>query len=206
MEHKTLFTKLYGYFPIAFVSVLLCWTFYVHLFRLSIPLIKQGSVGQGVAYIVLYHTFLFLFVFSYIRVTSKDAGSPKTSLEDAAHSSRNPFELDRNPWVEELESPNLSEKDEMHGLSALTVVRSNTSTTGDQAQRSDDPEAVKRALTGSEVRPAPPLLSPPPTAPENIATLPPPKAKYCNTCNAMKPERCHHCSTCDKCVLKMDQL
>ncbi|ORX93511.1 zf-DHHC-domain-containing protein [Basidiobolus meristosporus CBS 931.73] len=30
------------------------------------------------------------------------------------------------------------------------------------------------------------------------------KAKYCNSCNVMKPERCHHCSACDRCILKMD--
>ncbi|KAF4082127.1 hypothetical protein AMELA_G00148120 [Ameiurus melas] len=28
--------------------------------------------------------------------------------------------------------------------------------------------------------------------------------RYCNRCQVIKPDRCHHCSTCDKCVLKMD--
>ncbi|XP_053312061.1 palmitoyltransferase ZDHHC20-like [Spea bombifrons] len=28
--------------------------------------------------------------------------------------------------------------------------------------------------------------------------------RYCDRCKLMKPDRCHHCSTCDKCVLKMD--
>jgi hypothetical protein len=26
----------------------------------------------------------------------------------------------------------------------------------------------------------------------------------CRTCNMMKPDRCHHCSICQKCVLKFD--
>lgn len=28
--------------------------------------------------------------------------------------------------------------------------------------------------------------------------------KLCHKCFVVKPKRCHHCSTCDKCVLKMD--
>ncbi|RXN20515.1 putative palmitoyltransferase ZDHHC20 isoform X2 [Labeo rohita] len=28
--------------------------------------------------------------------------------------------------------------------------------------------------------------------------------RYCDRCQLIKPDRCHHCSTCDRCVLKMD--
>ncbi|XP_066507723.1 palmitoyltransferase ZDHHC20-A isoform X2 [Hoplias malabaricus] len=28
--------------------------------------------------------------------------------------------------------------------------------------------------------------------------------RYCDYCQLIKPDRCHHCSTCDQCVLKMD--
>uniref|UniRef100_A0A4W3I3P3 Palmitoyltransferase n=1 Tax=Callorhinchus milii TaxID=7868 RepID=A0A4W3I3P3_CALMI len=28
--------------------------------------------------------------------------------------------------------------------------------------------------------------------------------RYCDRCQAMKPDRCHHCSACDMCILKMD--
>ncbi|XP_030648140.1 LOW QUALITY PROTEIN: palmitoyltransferase ZDHHC20-A [Chanos chanos] len=28
--------------------------------------------------------------------------------------------------------------------------------------------------------------------------------RYCDRCQLIKPDRCHHCSTCDTCVLKMD--
>ncbi|XP_064827727.1 palmitoyltransferase ZDHHC20-B-like isoform X1 [Oncorhynchus masou masou] len=28
--------------------------------------------------------------------------------------------------------------------------------------------------------------------------------RYCDHCQVIKPDRCHHCSTCDMCVLKMD--
>jgi len=28
--------------------------------------------------------------------------------------------------------------------------------------------------------------------------------RYCNKCEAYKPDRCHHCSICDRCILKMD--
>eukprot|EP00026_Physarum_polycephalum_P009573 Phypoly_transcript_09701.p1 GENE.Phypoly_transcript_09701~~Phypoly_transcript_09701.p1 ORF type:complete len:375 (+),score=7.71 Phypoly_transcript_09701:83-1207(+) len=32
----------------------------------------------------------------------------------------------------------------------------------------------------------------------------PPASRYCQKCNAHKPERAHHCRVCDKCILKMD--
>ncbi|ORX89309.1 hypothetical protein K493DRAFT_233998 [Basidiobolus meristosporus CBS 931.73] len=31
------------------------------------------------------------------------------------------------------------------------------------------------------------------------------QVSYCNHCGTHKPQRCHHCSSCDKCILKMDQ-
>ena len=30
------------------------------------------------------------------------------------------------------------------------------------------------------------------------------KRRYCLICHIFKPERCHHCSTCNKCILVMD--
>ncbi|KAI3504332.1 hypothetical protein L1887_32916 [Cichorium endivia] len=47
-------------------------------------------------------------------------------------------------------------------------------------------------LTGSEFNP---LTSPDPT---NA------RIRYCRKCNQIKPPRCHHCSVCGRCVLKMD--
>ncbi|CAN1332139.1 Probable protein S-acyltransferase 14 [Linum perenne] len=31
-----------------------------------------------------------------------------------------------------------------------------------------------------------------------------PGVRYCRKCNQLKPPRCHHCSVCGRCVLKMD--
>eukprot|EP00268_Persea_americana_P021821 TRINITY_DN2171_c0_g2_i3.p1 TRINITY_DN2171_c0_g2~~TRINITY_DN2171_c0_g2_i3.p1 ORF type:complete len:229 (-),score=28.23 TRINITY_DN2171_c0_g2_i3:71-757(-) len=33
---------------------------------------------------------------------------------------------------------------------------------------------------------------------------PNPGVRYCRKCNHLKPPRCHHCSVCGRCVLKMD--
>ena len=30
------------------------------------------------------------------------------------------------------------------------------------------------------------------------------RRRYCLMCHVFKPERCHHCSTCNRCVLNMD--
>lgn len=34
--------------------------------------------------------------------------------------------------------------------------------------------------------------------------MPADKDQYCMGCRNWKPERCHHCSICDTCILKMD--
>ncbi|CAJ0846810.1 14679_t:CDS:2 [Entrophospora sp. SA101] len=31
------------------------------------------------------------------------------------------------------------------------------------------------------------------------------RLRRCDRCNDVKPDRCHHCSECDKCILRMDQ-
>ncbi|EPS68199.1 hypothetical protein M569_06570, partial [Genlisea aurea] len=36
--------------------------------------------------------------------------------------------------------------------------------------------------------------------PENVENRP----RFCRKCNQLKPPRCHHCSVCGRCVLKMD--
>ena len=30
------------------------------------------------------------------------------------------------------------------------------------------------------------------------------RRRYCFMCNLFKPDRCHHCSSCEKCILNMD--
>ena len=32
------------------------------------------------------------------------------------------------------------------------------------------------------------------------------KRRYCLICHIFKPERCHHCSACNRCVLNMDRI
>eukprot|EP00703_Trepomonas_sp_PC1_P002242 JAP94364.1 Palmitoyltransferase [Trepomonas sp. PC1] len=31
-----------------------------------------------------------------------------------------------------------------------------------------------------------------------------PQSTFCNKCNCYRPEKCHHCSTCDRCILDFD--
>ncbi|KAH7292242.1 hypothetical protein KP509_29G058700 [Ceratopteris richardii] len=37
-----------------------------------------------------------------------------------------------------------------------------------------------------------------------VHSLPNSKVRFCKKCNLFKPPRCHHCSVCGRCVLKMD--
>ncbi|XP_023772983.1 probable protein S-acyltransferase 14 [Lactuca sativa] len=56
----------------------------------------------------------------------------------------------------------------------------------------DEERGETDRLTGSEFNP---LTTPDPTNS---------RIRYCRKCNQIKPPRCHHCSVCGRCVLKMD--
>jgi hypothetical protein len=43
-----------------------------------------------------------------------------------------------------------------------------------------------------------------PTIPSNLTVKNDGRARYCQKCNYMKPDRTHHCSICRRCTLKMD--
>uniref|UniRef100_A0A1D1ZLL2 S-acyltransferase n=1 Tax=Anthurium amnicola TaxID=1678845 RepID=A0A1D1ZLL2_9ARAE len=63
----------------------------------------------------------------------------------------------------------------------------------------DEEKADGVPLTSSEF--GSPILSPQSMSlddPENLGI------RYCRKCNQFKPPRCHHCSVCGRCVLKMD--
>lgn len=40
--------------------------------------------------------------------------------------------------------------------------------------------------------------------PSRMYVLPTHPGRYCGICNTPKPPRCHHCSECARCILKMD--
>nr|AHA84213.1 palmitoyltransferase [Phaseolus vulgaris] len=67
-----------------------------------------------------------------------------------------------------------------------------------------DPGSVPpnwRPTIDEERREADPLVG---TEFNNVQTDPNQRIRYCRKCNQLKPPRCHHCSVCGRCVLKMD--
>ncbi|KZT55469.1 zf-DHHC-domain-containing protein [Calocera cornea HHB12733] len=60
------------------------------------------------------------------------------------------------------------------------------------AQEPENEEEM--SLTDFLKGPPPPIRQP----------TPPPKGRWCRICDAPKPERTHHCSSCNRCYLKMD--
>lgn len=47
-------------------------------------------------------------------------------------------------------------------------------------------------------------LIPPPISLQWVTIKSDGNARFCNKCKVWKPDRCHHCSGCDKCILRMD--
>ncbi|NP_001077018.1 palmitoyltransferase ZDHHC20-A [Danio rerio] len=136
-----------SWIPVIFINLVVCWSYYAYVVELCIYTIP--NVNEQVIYLVVFHAFFFMFMWSYWKTISSKPTNPSKE-----------FCL---PKAEK----ELYEKEERP-----------------EAQQ-DILKRVARELpiytfTGSGA------------------------IRYCDRCQLIKPDRCHHCSTCDKCVLKMD--
>ncbi|ORY02973.1 zf-DHHC-domain-containing protein [Basidiobolus meristosporus CBS 931.73] len=100
-----------------------------------------------------------------------------------------PSKIPHNPWQTQ---PALSEKNEFGEVS--TCEAANLEDTASQGPPPS--EATKNSPVASRTT----VVS------EYISSHISPNSRFCNICEVIKPSRCHHCSTCNRCILKMDQI
>ncbi|XP_075707746.1 palmitoyltransferase ZDHHC20 isoform X2 [Rhinoderma darwinii] len=139
--------RVVGWIPVVFITLVVCWSYYAYVLELCIFTIN--SVTEKVAYLVFFHLFFTMFVWSYWKTI---------------------FSCPTNPSKE------------------FCLSKSDKELYEKEERQEYQQEILKRAAKDLPIYTA--------TATKAI--------RYCERCQQIKPDRCHHCSACDVCVLKMD--
>lgn len=161
-------------FPKLFVLSLMTWSLWVAVTELS-----DGTYHRWYLNLMalVVSTTYFLAMYTYFKVIVVGPGSPLDYVELTGGSTDN---------------ASLSAAEDPYGTSRSHVV-----------QAAQDPEGVDVGAGDS-------LLSPsarsPPLEYFSTHTIKhnAPAYRWCSTCGVWKPDRCHHCSTCQQCFLRMD--
>ncbi|KAI8602901.1 DHHC palmitoyltransferase-domain-containing protein [Dissophora ornata] len=203
------------------------YIYYVYTFRVCLSYILwtlHRPVQAGV-YIGISNTLSLLFLISYIRCIYRGPGSP---LEPTKKNPPPPTPPTTTPYQAQRVSPPLSTSmsNETAGNRSdvpttdttpllrpaqtnsysstpnynATLQRADHSTTSNLESK-DDPVRINIGQ-GAGLMQQQGLVEPP------VATLSITKRdgrrRWCDICKMGKPDRCHHCSECNKCVLRMD--
>ncbi|KAI8508393.1 PREDICTED: palmitoyltransferase ZDHHC15-like isoform X1 [Branchiostoma belcheri] len=139
--------RLMKWLPVVFITLIVLWSYYAYVVEMCVFAIT--SLPQKVIYLVLYHIFFLIFVWSYYQTIFAPVGRPSQE-----------FYLSKAD-VDRLEHEDREDRQQQH-----------------LAQMAKDLPLVTRTIGGS--------------------------IRYCEPCQLIKPDRCHHCSMCGTCVLKMD--
>lgn len=180
-------------FPKAFCTSILTWSLYafiVHACDYNISQLKNLPILAlllGLLGSILYS----LCIVTYYRVIIIGAGSPSDFYELQIRNIRSLSDTDEIP-SRPINSSNpydsiLSDNNSTTSTSLLSQVE------GLHAHHNEVESIVNDQLEQ------------PPTQYMTVHTLKNNTSyRYCPKCQVWKPDRCHHCSTCKKCVLRMD--
>ncbi|CAG00553.1 unnamed protein product, partial [Tetraodon nigroviridis] len=136
-----------NWLPVVFVNLVVGWSYYAYVVELCVFTISNHA--ERISYLVIFHIFLMMFIWSYWRTIWSVPASPSQA-----------FSLPRA----EKELYEREERAEMQQ------------------------EILKKVARNLPV----------------YTRMPDGGIRYCKPCQLIKPDRCHHCSTCERCVLKMD--
>lgn len=166
-------------FPKAFSLCLLTWALYVSVTQLCLHY-RQTWFLQLL--LLLISTTYLLSIYTYFRVVIVGAGSP-LDFPELKSGRRQP----ENPYDDLGSSVGTESRELMDTDGGIGSGHSSTS----RLLEGLDPGAPNRN---------PPLEFITSHTFKNNA----PAYRWCSTCSVWKPDRCHHCSTCRQCFLRMD--
>ncbi|XP_013360949.1 PREDICTED: probable palmitoyltransferase ZDHHC20 isoform X5 [Chinchilla lanigera] len=142
--------RVVGWVPVLFIAFVVAWSYYAYVVVLCVCTISRSAEnGKTVVYLVAFHLFFVMFVWSY--------------------------------WMTIFTSPATPSKEFYLSTSEKEAYIKEFSQERQQ-------EILRRAARDLPIYTT--------TASKTI--------RYCEKCQLIKPDRAHHCSACDTCVLKMD--
>lgn len=192
-KQRSFLIKAFYSLPLFFIFLILSFTFYTFIISLAINylLLEKGEWIRSLIYSIV---FLFLFfgsVGGVAQAVIRGPGSPSDILkggrdEEEGLIGRNEVEglIGRN---EEESGLLFSNEDQDNFESSLNTTEDQSSSTGSgllhnsknkSSSKFHEHNTLQRKSDGS--------------------------LRYCKTCRISKPDRTHHCSICERCVLKMD--
>uniref|UniRef100_A0A3P8VNY9 Palmitoyltransferase n=1 Tax=Cynoglossus semilaevis TaxID=244447 RepID=A0A3P8VNY9_CYNSE len=140
-----------AWIPVIFIALVVCWSYYAYVVELlKLCVTCDFDEQHGVVYLIFFHLFFIMFVWSYWKtIFTKPANPSKEFCLPKCEKER----------YEKEERPESQQEILWRAASSLPL--------------------YTRTGAGAAIR-------------------------YCDRCQVIKPDRCHHCSACDMCVLKMD--
>ncbi|XP_077926709.1 palmitoyltransferase ZDHHC20 isoform X8 [Halichoerus grypus] len=161
-----------GWVPVLFITFVVVWSYYAYVVELCVfTLSGNGENGKAVVYLVAFHLFFVMFVWSYwMTIFTSPASPSKEFYLPSSEKERyeKEFSQERQQEILKRAARDLP----IYTTSASRICSYNTCVSTEK-------------ITASFF----PLLS---------------AIRYCERCQLIKPDRAHHCSACDICILKMD--
>ncbi|KAK9712167.1 palmitoyltransferase for Vac8p [Basidiobolus ranarum] len=179
--------SIYGYLPIAFIIALFGWSYYTYVFSLVAELISY-NFQQAITQLSIFSILFALAFVCYIRALITHAGSPVQFqfIHEKGYASRR--ELLAVGSLESLPSmhsePTWCDSYHHPSIPKQSVPRPNMAMVSPNIGQYDTLKSTKWVMEGNGLDQT--------------------QVSYCKHCGTHKPQRCHHCSSCDQCILKMD--
>ncbi|KAM3588530.1 hypothetical protein VKS41_000973 [Umbelopsis sp. WA50703] len=215
----------WGFLPVFVVLGIIAIATYSYIDRVCLKLLAIGQRNLAIGYLVPFCFFLSMLLFAYARIVTRKPGSPSKrpkrtkSIADGVDSVTVMVTKSTSPTA----TPNKLERETSFPVQALlNVAELDNHRTDDtnsennpptpQEEPASSPTDEHSATTTQDVSQDEKSLIPgnnlqkdtePSLPPIDFASILP-ETKWCKTCQCWKPDRTHHCSICDECVLKMD--
>ncbi|XP_050830341.1 palmitoyltransferase ZDHHC15 isoform X2 [Serinus canaria] len=170
--------RAFAWLPVLLIALLLLWSYYAYVCELC--LVTVTNPVEKVAYLVVFHILFVLFVWTYWKsVFTLPIQPGKKEQEVKTFPSSAVFERLRAARAE--------------CSSGALCLQFHMSYADQERYENEERPEVQRQILAEIARKLPVYTR---TGNGGI--------RFCDRCQLIKPDRCHHCSVCAMCVLKMD--